>query len=206
MTRYIIVGTGAAGVAAASAIRTHDASGEILLIGEESAGYYSRPALAYYLANEIPEEMLYPFTKQDFKDLKLTRLHDQVIKIDPAAHQIHTRRGKTISYDKLLIAVGATAVRPKMPGADLEGVIKLDNLRDTRKIIQRARRAKTAVVVGGGITALEIVEGLLARKIKVHYFLRKDRYWGNVLDSTESKIVEMRLINEGVRIHYHTEL
>jgi NAD(P)H-nitrite reductase large subunit len=62
------------------------------------------------------------------------------------------------------------------------------------------------VVVGGGITALEIVEGLRARGAHVHYFLRRDRYWANVLSPTESRIVEQRLRREGVEIHPHTEL
>jgi NADPH-dependent 2,4-dienoyl-CoA reductase/sulfur reductase-like enzyme len=62
------------------------------------------------------------------------------------------------------------------------------------------------VVVGGGITALEIVEGLRARRVRPHYFMRRDRYWSSVLDKTESRIVEHRLAQEGVQIHYRTEL
>jgi NAD(P)H-nitrite reductase large subunit len=95
---------------------------------------------------------------------------------------------------------------PDTPGSDLEGAVKLDDFTDARKILQLARKARAAVVVGGGITALELVEGLRARKLQVHYFLRRDRYWGNVLDEVESKIIESRLGEEGVRLHYHTEL
>ena len=53
--------------------------------------------------------------------------------------------------------------------------------------------AKRRLCVGGGITALELVEGLVSRGMKVHYLLRGDRYWSNVLDEQESKIVEHRL-------------
>jgi NAD(P)H-nitrite reductase large subunit len=60
-------------------------------------------------------------------------------------------------------------------------------------------------VVGGGITALELVEGLLSRGVKVHYLLRGDRYWSNVLDKQESSIIEHRLHKEGVNIHHHAE-
>ncbi|HLA06674.1 MAG TPA: FAD-dependent oxidoreductase, partial [Anaerolineales bacterium] len=69
-----------------------------------------------------------------------------------------------------------------------------------------ARRGKTAVVVGGGITALELVEGLVARGMVVHYLLRGDRYWSNVLDEQESRIVEGRLREEGVTLRYHAEV
>jgi nitrite reductase (NADH) large subunit len=91
-----------------------------------------------------------------------------------------------------------------IPGSTLNGVIKLDHLTDANQMIRLARRARSAVVIGGGITALEIVEGLAARGVKVHYFLRRARYWSSVLDETESQIVVERLKDEGVQIHFHT--
>jgi len=97
-------------------------------------------------------------------------------------------------------------MRLEVPGADLEGVLKLDHMSDAKLILKQARRGKTAVVVGGGITALELVEGLLARDMKVHYLLRGDRYWSSVLDEHESHIVEQRLQEEGVRLTYHAEI
>jgi NAD(P)H-nitrite reductase large subunit len=106
----------------------------------------------------------------------------------------------------LLIAVGAQAVRLNVPGADLEGVLKLDNLEDARRILKLAHRGKTAVVVGGGITALELVEGLRSHGMKVHYLLRGERYWSNVLDEQESRVIEHRLQEDGVTIHHLAEL
>jgi NAD(P)H-nitrite reductase large subunit len=79
-------------------------------------------------------------------------------------------------------------------------------MEDAKHILKNAHRGRTAVVVGGGITALELVEGLLARGMKVHYLLRGDRYWSNVLDAQESRIVEARLQEEGVTLHHHVEV
>jgi NAD(P)H-nitrite reductase large subunit len=206
MKRYVIAGAGAAGISAAEAIRSFDQSAEILLISMEAEGYYSRPGLAYYLTGEIPEAQLYPFQEVDFQRLRLGRINAQVTGIEPQAHRLQLHTGKSLSYDRLLIALGATAVGISTPGADLEGVVKLDTLNDARSILKQARKARSAVVVGGGITALEIVEGLRKRGLKTHYFLRKDRYWPNVLDETESRLVEHILKKEGVQIHYHTDL
>jgi NAD(P)H-nitrite reductase large subunit len=93
-----------------------------------------------------------------------------------------------------------------VPGADLAGVVKLDDYEDARIFLATARKSRTAVVVGGGITALELTEGLVSRRVKVHYLLRGDRYWANVLDEPESRLVEQRLQHEGVKIHFQTEV
>jgi 3-phenylpropionate/trans-cinnamate dioxygenase ferredoxin reductase component len=206
MRRYVIIGMGPAGIAAAEAIRNQDASGDVLFISDDPHGYYSRPGLAYYLTGEIPEAMLFPWSDRDFKRIETRILHARAVRIDPSTHQVLLHNGQKIIYDRLLIATGAKAAPLKATGSDLEGVFKLDNLEDARHILKLARKSRTAVVVGGGITALEIVEALVSRGIKTHYFLRGDRYWSNVLDETESKIVEQRLQEEGVVIHYHTEL
>lgn len=206
MQRYIIIGSGPAGVAAAEAIRSQDAQGEVLLVSDDPHGYYSRPGLAYYLTGEIPEELLFPLKETDFQKLRLRRVKARVVNLDPHAHQIELHSGERVGYDRLLIAIGATAVRASIPGSELQGVVKLDHLEDARRILNAARKARAAVVIGGGITALELVEGLVTRRVKTHYLLRGDRYWSNVLDETESKIVEQRLEEEGVKLHYHTEI
>ncbi len=204
--RYLIIGMGAAGFAAAETLREQDPSGDILLVSDDPHGYYSRPGLAYLLTGEVPERMLFPLTARDFDRLGVRRMHARVSALDPRAHRVELEDGRSLSYDRLLLATGSLAARPPLPGVDLEGVVKLDDMEDARQILSRCRRTRTAVVVGGGITALEIVEGLRARRVKTHYFLRGDRYWSNVLDETESGIVVQRLQEEGVEIHYHTEV
>lgn len=206
MRRYVIVGTGAAGIAATEAIRCHDQQGNILLVSEEKDGYYSRPGLAYYLTGEITERQLYPFSEKDFRHLNVNRKQARAVRIHTQAHQLLLSDGEQLAYDRLLIATGAMAASAKTPGVQLAGVVKLDNIEDARRILKQAHKGRSAVVVGGGITALEIVEGLSEHGVKVHYFLRGDRYWSNVLDEAESHIVEHRLIEEGVQIHYQTEL
>lgn len=206
MRRYVLIGGGVASVAAGEAIRRADPTGDVLLIGDEAHGYYSRPGLAYYLTGELPEEYLFPMKDQDFHNLNLRQLRGKAVRIHPDQHSVQLGDGRRVPYDRLLVAVGAQAHMSKVPGIELDGVVKLDSLDDARNIIQKARRGRTAVVMGGGITALEIVEGLVARRVHTHYFLRGERYWSNVLDETESRIVEERLREEGVKIHYHTEL
>jgi len=212
--RHVIVGTGVAGIAAIEAIRSlsndvqddKNSIDEIYLIGEDPHGFYSRPGLAYYLTGEIPEKQLFIRSKDEWAKLNIHFVRGRITRIIPRQSQVELQDGSLLDYDRLLLAVGARAAKLKVPGTGLEGVVKLDHLGDAQRILKLARRGKTAVVVGGGITALELVEGLISRGMKVHYLLRGDRYWSNVLDEQESKIIEHRLVEEGVKIHYHAEM
>ena len=204
--KYIIIGAGVAGFAAIEAIRSIDESGEITMISDDPHGYYSRPGLAYYLTGELRDKALYPRTQVDYKKLNFKYLRGRVTQILRSEHALEIDGKSRLTYGKLLIVVGARAIPLEVPGAKLTGVVKLDHLTDAQNILKLAKRGKTAVVVGGGITALELTEGLLARGMNVHYLLRGDRYWSNVLDQNESKVVEGRLQAEGVELHYHSEL
>ena len=204
--RHLLIGGGPGSVAAAEAIRGSDERAEIVMLCADRHGYYSRPGLAYYLSKELPEKRLAPFTPQDFAALNVRLLLDRAVRIDRAAHRVTLASGGDLPYDRLLIATGSRAIPLKVPGAQLDGVVSLDDMDDARDLISRSRRAKAAVVVGGGITALEIVEGLHARGVQAHYFMRKERYWGNVLYPSESLIVERGMRASGVQIHYSTEL
>ncbi len=204
--RYVIIGSGVAAISAAEAIRSVDESGSITFIGEDPHGFYSRPGLAYYLTGELDEKQLFPYRPEDYKRLNAHFYRGLAAKILVAEKMVELNATTRIPYDRLLIAVGSSAVRLTLTGANLEGVVKLDHLDDARRILAQARRAKTAVVAGGGITALELAEGLVAQKVKVHYVIRNERYWPTVLDEVESQIIEKRLKDEGLVLHYQTEL
>ena len=204
--KYVIIGAGVAGLAAIEAIRSVDQAGEITMVSDDPHGYYSRPGLAYYLTGELHDKALYPRTQDDYKKLNFKYLKGRVTQILRSEHVLEMDGKSRLTYDKLLIAVGARALPLEIPGAKLDGVVKLDHLTDAKNILKLAKRGKTAVVVGGGITALELTEGLLARGMTVHYLLRGDRYWSNVLDKHESLVVEGRLRAEGVTLHHHAEL
>ena len=206
MTRYLIIGSGVAGVAAAQAIRRQDAAGEIMLLSDDPHGYYSRPGMAYLLTGEQQDRFLFPLSDKYFHQQQIQRRHDRVTEIHPDRRQVVCSSKHILIYDRLLIATGSTATRLSVPGIDLEGVVKLDDLEDAKRIMKLARKGHPAVVVGGGITALELVEGLIALGAHVHLFMHGERYWNSVLDPNESAIVEQRLRSEGVEIHPHTEL
>ncbi|MEI8335018.1 MAG: FAD-dependent oxidoreductase, partial [Chloroflexota bacterium] len=204
--RHVLIGDGPGAMAAAEAIRSADESAQIVVVGADPHGFYSRPGLAYFLTNEMPEKQLFPFSREEIATLGLSFVGERAIGVDPAEHRVALESGRLLEYDRLLLATGSGAIMPGIPGVELDGVVKLDDMDDARDIARRARGVKVAVVVGGGITALEIVEGLRARGVHVHYFMRRERYWSNVLSESESRIVEQALWRESVDLHPFTEL
>lgn len=204
--KYVIIGCGVAGIAAIEAIRSVDAAGEVVMIGDDPYGFYSRPGLAYYLTGELHDKALFPRTADDYRRMNFRYVKGRAGNILRDERALELDGQASLSYDRLLIATGAQAVPLNVPGADHEGVLKLDHMQDAKQILKHARRGRAAVVVGGGITALELVEGLVSRGMKVHYLLRGDRYWGSVLDEQESRIVEHRLREDGVKLHFNSEI
>ncbi|HJW21176.1 MAG TPA: FAD-dependent oxidoreductase [Candidatus Limnocylindrales bacterium] len=204
--RYVIVGNGPAGATAAQAIRATDASAEITIVGAEKVPFYSRPGLAYLLTGLVPEGGLFSRPDGDFETARITRTVGHVARIDVVDHRVALVDGPGMPYDRLLLAVGARAVRPDVPGIDLEGVVTLDNLEDARRIIRLARKARSACVVGGGITAVELAEGLAAQGVSTHYLMRGERYWSGVLDQGESRLVEDRLVEHGIHLSHGVQV
>jgi NAD(P)H-nitrite reductase large subunit len=204
--RHVIVGAGPAAVSAAQAIRSQDAGAEILLVSEDPHGYYSRPGLAYYLLNQVPASLLSPVKPEEFARQGITIARDTVTSVHPSERRVVFAKGKDLAYDRLLLATGATAIPLDVPGADLDGVVKLDDMHDARNILARCVKGLSAVVVGGGATAVEIAEGLRTQKVHVHYLMSDERYWPDVLSEAESRIIERRLAARTLQLHPRTKI
>ncbi|MCG2784491.1 MAG: FAD-dependent oxidoreductase [Anaerolineae bacterium] len=206
MTHYAIIGTGVAAIGAAETIRSVDGAGEISFFGEDPFSYYSRPGLAYYLTGELDENLLFPYQKEDYQKLRAHFHRASIMRILPDEKKVELDTSARLPYDRLLIATGAQAIALKIPGAGLIGVHKLDHLSDARALLANAKRGRTALVTGGGITALELAEGLATRGGKVHYVMRSERYWPNVLDEIESRLIESLLAREGIHLYHKNEV
>ncbi len=203
--RYVIIGNGAAGATAAQTIRQNDSAGEIVMLTAEPYPMYSRPGLAYVLINEVSPEQIMARTLDWYEEWGINLVLGEAVGLDVEQQMVRLADGRSLSYDRLLIATGARATPPPYPGAELDGVVYLDTLDGTKELVQKTRRARRAVVVGGGITALELTEGLTHRGIQTHYFLRRDRLWGRVFNDEEAALLEKKMKAHHVHIHYNTE-
>ena len=134
--RYVVVGSGIAGLSACEAIRERDPSASITLVGEEPHPFYSRPGLAYLLTGSVPETRLYVRTPAEVAALGITRIHARAATLDTAAHRLALEDGRTVEYDRLLLATGAVSIPPEFEGGELDGVMRLDGLDQARAMMR----------------------------------------------------------------------
>jgi nitrite reductase (NADH) large subunit len=203
---YLIIGNGAAGLSAAEIIRQRDASGRITIITNEPYLFYSRPGIAYYLLNQTSERQLISRNHSFYRDHRIDLRFATVSRLDLEGQLAFLDDGEPMAYDVLLLATGASAVRPPFPGGDLDGVLTFDTLDDAKRVIKYSRKAKAAVVVGGGITAMELAEGIRHHGTRTHLLQRGDRVWPRLFDEWESSIVENHIRDHKIDIHYNEEI
>lgn len=167
--RIVIVGGGAAGFAAADALRKRDYGGEIVLFSADEAAPCDRPNLSKdYLAGTAPAEWL-PLAPPNFyseKNIDL-RLGTEVGAIDPAERQLALKSGEIIGYDALLLATGAQPIRLSTPGFDCPNVHVLRTLADSDAIIGVALSGRRAAVIGASFIGLEAAAALRTRGLEV---------------------------------------
>lgn len=206
MPHYLIVGNGAAGLSAAEIVRKRDPSGRVTIVTREPQLFYSRPGIAYYLMGHVPAGQLISRDAAFYRQHRLDLRHDTVVRLEPERQVAYLQVGGAVPYDVALLATGASAVPPPFPGGDLQGVVTFDSLDDATHIIRLARRARAAVVVGGGITAMELAEGLHARGLHVHFLQRRERLWSGLFTPEESAIVDRHVRGLGIDLHYQEEV
>ena len=166
----VIVGGGAAGLAAAAELRRLGFAGKLVMLSAEDAAPLDRPNLSKdYLAGGAPEEWL-PLRPENFYsengiDLRLGAVAKG---LDAKARRLTLADGSALEFDRLLLATGAEPVRLQIPGAELPHVRTLRSLADCREIIARATKARRVVVLGASFIGLEVAASLRARGLEVH--------------------------------------
>src|SRR6056297_1254853 len=146
---HVIIGTGPAGVTAAETIRKQSPEAKITMIGGEGEAPYSRMAIPYLLEGQIGEGGT--FLRQDaghFETCRIDVVQGPVSGVDTSAKQVSLESGDAIAYDKLLIATGASPVRPPIVGLDQPGVHTCWTLEDARRIVELATKGAPVVLVG----------------------------------------------------------
>jgi NADPH-dependent 2,4-dienoyl-CoA reductase/sulfur reductase-like enzyme/nitrite reductase/ring-hydroxylating ferredoxin subunit len=178
-------------------------AGLITLIGNEASGPVDRPNLSKdYLAGTAPEEWVPLRTRKFYNKINVDLILDETaVELSPTRKTVVLERGRTLSYDALLLATGAQPMRLPIPGSKLLHVFTLRTLADARGIIEAARTARRAVVIGSSFIGLEVAASLRARNLEVDVVSQDRLPLERVLGARLGQFVQELHQGHGVRFH-----
>lgn len=199
--RYVIIGNGAAGVTGAETIRRLDPEGAIAIISDEELPFYSRLLLAEFIAGAASEEELLLRTEASYAALGVELLlRSTVVRLEPEEKRILLADGQALSYDRLLIATGASPMLPKVEGLEGPGVFSLRTIKDAKEIVAASQNIEYAVVIGGGLVGLHAAFGLQARRLAVAVVEMLPHLLPQQLDRRAGEILGEAIEAKGVQV------
>jgi NAD(P)H-nitrite reductase large subunit len=200
--KIVIIGNGPAAVKALEAIAHYkDASKEditsITIVSAELTAAYAPMFLADFLTGELGEEEILLGDNHGLSPQIL--LGERVVKVEDSVNKVVMKSGQEISYDKLLIASGASPLQASIKGIDKERVHFFNRLADAKRLLQQVPSAKNAVIIGAGAIGVEVANALSKIGINVLVVELLDQILPQILDEELAKHVESKLVSSGVR-------
>lgn len=211
----VIIGGDAAGMSAAAKIKREQPDRHVLVFERGPHISYSACGMPYWISGLVDSDrqliVMTPEIARKRRGIDV-RIHHEVMAFDPVAKAvsgINHADGQPFlqSYHQLLIATGARAVQPPIPGLDLPGVFTLRSLSDGQAIhaFMAANPVAQAVVVGGGYIGVEMVEALRDRDAEVHLVELLPQIMPNFDPEMVEPVVE-HLQEKGVTLHLEAQV
>jgi 3-phenylpropionate/trans-cinnamate dioxygenase ferredoxin reductase subunit len=166
---FVIIGASLTGGTAAATLRQDGFDGHVILIGKEPHLPYERPPLSkQYLRGEVPFERAWvrPSGFYEANDID-TRFGDAATHVDPVERKVELASGRSVRYDKLLIATGVRNRRPPIPGLDLQNVFDLRSVDDADALRTAIVSGRKAAVIGMGFIGCEVAASLRQKGVEV---------------------------------------
>lgn len=211
MVKFVVIGGDAAGMSAAAQVTRGENPVEMVVFERGEHTSYAACGLPYFVAGEVAPERLVARSPEEHRRRGVdVRTGHEVVAIDTAGQTVTVKvvaTGETFTegYDHLLIATGATPIRPPFPNVDAGGVSVVHTIPDALAIdaVIAGRSPRRAVVVGGGYIGLEMVEAFLARGLEVSMVEKLPQPMAT-LDPDLGDLVAASLVDQGVDVRLGT--
>ena len=214
--KVLVIGGVAAGTKTAAKLKRVDRSMQVTIITKDKDISYAGCGLPYYVGGliESRDEMIVN-TPQKYAALTGVEVLTgrEAVSLDSRTKTVRavnadTGEEETYTYDACVIATGASAILPDLPGAGLPGVFKLRTPDDAIRLraYMQDRPVRRAVVAGGGFIGLEAAENLKAQGIAVTVVDLAGQIMPNVLDPEMAAYVQKHLVKNGIRVLTGTRL
>jgi NADPH-dependent 2,4-dienoyl-CoA reductase/sulfur reductase-like enzyme/nitrite reductase/ring-hydroxylating ferredoxin subunit len=202
----VIVGGGAAGLAAADMLRRQGYDGSLTMISADDAPPCDRPNLSKdFLAGTAQEDWIPLRPPEYYTERRIDLvLNSRASSLDLREKRVHLENGRTYAFEALLIATGADPVRLEIPGATPSQVHYLRTFADSRAIIARAASAKQVMIIGASFIGLEVAASLRARNINVHVVAPDNQPLERILGPEVGRFIRKLHEEKGVVFHLGT--
>ncbi|GCF10427.1 hypothetical protein KDI_39910 [Dictyobacter arantiisoli] len=204
----VIIGNGIAGLTAAVEARHISPDKRIVIVTSQIHPTINTPALKQFAIGKLTREQLLAYPAGTERAERIHVVHSHVTEIHAQSKYITLSGNRGFGYNSLLIATGSNpqGLPEQTPGRNFDGVLTLHRLQDYLDLRRRLGELEEAVVVGGGVHAIETVMGLLYWGIRVHWLIRGKTFMGRMLDEAASEIVLNNVRKAGAIIHLQTEI
>jgi NADPH-dependent 2,4-dienoyl-CoA reductase/sulfur reductase-like enzyme len=202
----IILGNGISGITAARHIRKLS-NHSITIISEETDYFFARTALMYVYMGHQRFVDTQPYEKGFWQKNRIVLRKGRVESIDYEHKTLIFKDKQVLNYDKLILAVGSKPNKWGWAGEDLDGVHGLYHVQDLEAMERHTRNGlKQVVIVGGGLIGIEMAEMFHSRGLHVTFLVREKSFWGNVLPTEESHMINRHILKHGIDLRLNTEL
>ncbi len=166
----VIVGGGAAGLAAADMLRRKGYDGPVTMISADDSAPYDRPNVSKdYLQEPLPDEWMILRVPGFYRERRIDLvLNSRVRSLGLSQKQVQLEDGGTYPFGALLLATGAEVIKLPIPGARESDLFYVRTWSDARAILKRVETARQVIVVGASFIGLEVAASLRSRGLDVH--------------------------------------
>lgn len=205
--KYIIIGSGIAGISGAEEIRKRDENAIITVFTRDARPLYTRIRLPEYLSGAISLDKLNLHSQQWYLDRKIqVRTDCPVLSIDKDNKNIVLDNGEKVQYDSLLIATGANNFIPPFPGTHLDSVHSIRTIEDTDALRRHANDQSKIIVIGGGLLGLEMASALAKSGAEITVIEFSDRLLPRQLDQDGASLLREKLESMGLKFKLSTKV
>ncbi|MFL0451811.1 nitrite reductase large subunit NirB [Bacillus altitudinis] len=198
--KLVLVGNGMAGIRTLENIlKTDNERFDMTVFGTEPYPNYNRILLSKVLQGDTKTEDI---TLNDWNWYKEHHIqlftNETIVKIDPDNQTVMSDQGRTVHYDRLILATGSLPFIPPIPGSDKKGVTAFRTLQDTEEMVKASMMYKKAAVIGGGLLGLEAARGLLNLGMEVTVIHLGSHLMDRQLDPVAGQLLQTALEKQGM--------
>ncbi|WRS27699.1 FAD-dependent oxidoreductase [Oscillospiraceae bacterium MB08-C2-2] len=199
---YVIIGNSAAAVGCVEGIRQVDAHSPILLIADEPHHTYSRPLISYLLQGKTDEDRMRYRSKSFYSDNGCETLFGETVtSIQPEEKTVLLEGGRSIPYEKLLVATGSSPFVPPVPGLEtVENQSTFMTLEDARALQEKVTAETRVLILGAGLIGLKCAEGLWSKTKSITVVDMADHILPSILDVDAAQIISDHIAAQGIEL------